>query len=215
MYIFSLSRFTYLFFIISITNSQFISMKTCSDLYCNTDCKSWVASNNKCTDTIPYSITTLSSFATYSDSNCNTLIPNTYKTPIIVNGNCYQLYLNGNISPTGSYNAINISEIIGISAGSLFLMILLSICILKCCGYKICLCCYKRYTPPPQQTNAIILDSNTYISPHPNITYGYPVIIDYGQKPYYPQPVYTQQNYPIYNDQNQPKPSAPPAQYII
>ena len=216
MYIFSLSRFTYLFFIISITNSQFISMKTCSDLYCNTNCKSWIASNNQCTDTTPYSITTLSSFATYSDSNCNTLVSNTYKTPIMVDGSCYQLYLYGNLSPTGSYTAINISSIIGISIGSLFLMILLSICILKCYGYNICCCCcYKRYIPPPQQTNAIILDSNTYISPYPNITYGYPVIIDYGQKPYYPQPVYPQQNYPIYNNQNPPKPSAPEHYNII
>ena len=55
---------------ISSINSQFISINICSDNNCNSNCKSWIATNNKCepcknsdicSENKPHSITTYNS----------------------------------------------------------------------------------------------------------------------------------------------------------
>ena len=180
-------------------NSQLISITTCSDLSCNTNCNSWIATNNKCTDTTPYSITTYTSYTVFSDSNCNTIKPFTYSSPIILNGNCNQLYTDGNISPSGSYKAVNLSLIIGVICGSIIVIIIIIIC---CACYFQCCCCKKNIQP---QNSAIIIDTSN--NSYPPMNYGYPVVVDYSKLyNYYPQPSAPPANY-------YPQPSAPQANY--
>lgn len=206
------------------SSSQFISMTVCSDLYCKNDCISWVSSNGKCysSDINFNTITTISSYAQYSDSSCNILKPNTYITPIVLNNNCEQLYIYGNQSPIGSYRGFNLSLIIGVIIGSIIFLILIIIWILYCCGVKFC-CCRNKKIEYPQQSNAIIITDETqwtsrqYNSSQNDYTYGYqinqPSLNNYNnqinQQPYN---IYHPTPYPI--SLPQPLPSAPPA-YII
>ena len=183
--------FLLLFLSLGLCNSQYISIITCSDLDCKSNCNSNIVTDNKCSNTNPYSITTLTSYSIYSDSNCKTMIPNTYKTPIITTGDCNKLYLYGNVTPSGSYRAYNLSLLIGVGFLSLFLLTTIIITIIKCSGYKICYC--KKIQPPPQN-NAIIIETQNY----PIMNYGYPDIVDYSIKP----------NHQYYHP---PLPSAPPA----
>jgi len=182
------------------TNSQFISITTCSDLNCRSNCNSWIATNNKCTDTTPYSITTYTTYTVFSDSNCNSIKPFSYSSPIILDGNCNQLYTYGNISPSGSYKAVNLSLIIGSVVGSI-----ITIVIIICCAcYFQCCCCKKNIQSQPQNS-AIIIDTSN--NSYPPMNYGYPVIVDYSKSyNYYPQPSAPPANY-------YPQPSAPPANY--
>lgn len=176
-----MNKLLLLFF--SLTSSQLISINICSDFDCKANCKSWIATNDKCMDTSPPSITTYTSYAVYSDSNCNTIQTNTYKTPITLDGHCNLLYLSENTYPYGSYKADNLSLILILSLifGCIFIIISI-ICCIKCCKRPILL----HPPPPPPPNTAIILDTNsTY---YPPVSYGYPVY----------------DNRPI-------KPSAPPA----
>ena len=186
------------------TNSQLISITTCSDLNCKSNCNSWIATNNKCTDTIPYSITTYTTYTVFSDSNCITIKPNTYSSLINLDNNCNQLYTYGNISPSGSYKAINLSLLIGSIVGSIIALIIIIIC---CACYFRC-CCFKKNIHPPQpQNTAIIIDPN---NSHPPISYGYPVI-DYPKS--YSQASAPPSYYPMQPSAPYPQPSAPPAYY--
>jgi len=182
------------------TNSQLISITTCSDLNCKSNCNSWIATNNKCTDTTPYSITTYTTYTVFSDSNCNSIKPFSYSSPIILDGNCNQLYTYGNISPSGSYKAVNLSLIIGSVVGSI-----ITIVIIICCAcYFQCCCCKKNIQSQPQNS-AIIIDTSN--NSYPPMNYGYPVIVDYSKSyNYYHQPSAPPANY-------YPQPSAPPANY--
>jgi hypothetical protein len=189
-----------IFLPILVTKSQLISMTTCSDLNCNTNCISWIANNNKCTDTTPYSITTYTSYTVFSDSNCITIKPNTYSSLLNLDGNCNQLYTYGNQSPSGSYKAINLSLIIGSVVGSIILIIIIIIC---CACYFRC-CCKKNIQHLPQNT-AIIIDTNNL---YPPMSYGYP-IVDYS-KPSAPPAYYPIQQSSVYP---YPQASAPPANY--
>lgn len=192
-----------LFLPILLSKSQLISITTCSDLSCNTNCNSWIANNNKCTDTNPYSITTYTSYSIYSDPNCNTIKPFTYSSPIILNGDCNQLYTYGNMLPSGSYKAVNLSVIIGSVVGTIIIITIIIIC---CVCYFQC-CCKKTNYPPPN--SAIIIDTSN--NSYPPMNYGYPVIVNYPQHSapnpnYYPQPSAPPANYYI-------QPSAPPANF--
>jgi hypothetical protein len=176
-------------------NSQLIYITTCSNQSCNTNCNSWIATNNKCTDTTPYSITTYTSYTVFSDSHCNNIKPLTYSSPIILNGNCNQLYTYGNISPSGSYKAVNLSLIIGLISGSIIILIIVIIC---CACYFQCCCCKKNIETQQPPNSAIIIDTSN--NSYPPMNYGYPVVVDY------PQPSAPPANYHI-------QPSAPPASY--
>jgi hypothetical protein len=187
-----------IFLPILVTKSQLISITTCSDLNCKSNCNTWIATSNKCTDTTPYSITTYTTYTVFSDSNCITIKPNTYSSLINLDGNCNQLYTYGNLSPSGSYKAINLSLIIGSIVGSIIVIIIIIIC---CACYFRC-CCKKNIEHLPQNT-AIIIDTNNL---HPPISYGYPVV-DYS-KSYNLQPSAPPAYYPV-------QPSAPPAYYPV
>jgi hypothetical protein len=179
-----------LFLHFCLVQSQFISITTCSDINCKTNCNSWIATNNKCTDTTPYSITTYTSYTVFSDSDCITVKPNTYSTPIFLDGNCNQLYTYGNLSQSGSYKALNLSLIIGITGGMIVFILIIIVCCLK---YFQC-CCFKPFIPTPPNTAIIIDTSNNF---HQPISYGYP-IVDYSNRSY------------VYNP-HLLQPSAPPA----
>jgi hypothetical protein len=196
------------------SSSQFISINVCSDLYCKNDCISWITSNGKCNsiDNSFNTITTLTSYAQYSDPSCNYLKLNTYITPIILDNTCQQLYIYGNQSPVGSYKGFNLSLFIGVIIGSIIFLIIAIICILYWCGVKFC-CCKNKKIEYPQQSNAIIITNETQLPqsqfnsshPHYDYTYGYQI----NQKLYN---IYDPTPYNI--SLPQPLPSAPPA-YVI
>jgi len=216
MFIFSLLLISTFF---NSSSSQFIDMTICSDLYCKNNCISWTTSNGKCNsiDNLFNTITTLTTYAQYSDSSCSELKLNTYITPIVLDNNCHQLYINGNQSPSGSYKGFNLSLIIGIIVSSVIFLIINIICILYCCGIKFC-CCRNKKIEYPQQSNAIIITNETQWSssqfnssqPQYDYTYGYqinqPSLNNYNN----------QINYQSYNISSLPPPlpSAPPA-YVI
>ena len=129
-------------------HSQYIGITICSDSNCNTNCVFQITTNGKCTDSNPNSITTLNSYSQFTNAHCDTLIPNTYKTPIILDNNCNQLYLYGNdISPI-SYRAYNLSLLIGVCFFILFIFIILIGCIIRCCRLYLCLKKSNNYTLP-------------------------------------------------------------------
>lgn len=196
------------------SSSQFISINVCSDLYCKNDCISWITSNGKCysTDINSNTITTISSYAQYSDSSCNVLKPNTYITPIILDNTCQQLYINGNHSPMGSYKGYNLSLIIGIIVGSIIFLILIIIWILYCCGVNFC-CCKNKKIEYLQQSNAIIITDQTQLSSQSQHDYIYGYQINQPPLNNYNNQI-NQQSYNIYHPTPYPLPSAPPA-YII
>lgn len=173
-------------------NSQYIDMTICSDTDCKTNCISWTTISGQCYSN---SITTLNSFATYSDTNCNTLVSNTYKTPIIADNNCNQLYIYGNSSQPISYRAINISLLIAIGFGILFIFCICCICIfIRCRKRK-----YNQRYPP--------------VVPTP--IYGYQYNLP-PQTQYMPPPTYIMQPPPVYiipPPPLAPPPSAPPHEY--
>jgi hypothetical protein len=180
-------------------------MNICSDNNCNSNCISWIATNNKCepcknnepcSDNNPSSITTYNSFKIYSDPSCNIQVPNTYSIPIILDNNCNQLYLYGNESPRGSYKAYNLSMIIGIISGIILVFIIVLYCTI-CRYYKCC----KKSPPSFEYQNAIAISHEQSLPP---IQYYVP---EYGYQIQPQQPVYI-----IYNNQPTPTlPSAPPA----
>ena len=186
------------------SNSQLISITTCADTNCNTNCVSWIATNNKCTPcqgdpstcsiTNPSSITTSSTLRLYQDSTCTTMIP--YTMLISLDSKCNPLYQNNNNVVTGSYRAYDLSAIIGGVIGGLTIVTIM-IC------YICCRC--RRKKPIPQNNNQSI----------PEYGYGYAVYQPNQLSPqiypplpvYPPPPVYPSQlpTEPIYY----PHPSAP------
>jgi hypothetical protein len=202
------------------TSSQFIDITVCSDLNCKNDCVSWITSNGKCYSTGDNfnTVTTLSTYAQYSDSSCNTLKPNTYITPIILDNTCQQLYIYGNQSPIGSYKGFNLSLVIGVIIGSVILLILIIIWILYCCGVQFC-CCKNKNIEYPQLSNAIIITDQTnwssgqfnssQVKSHNDYNYGYQINQPNAQSyNIYPPPPYL---VPLH----QPLPSAPPTPYLV
>jgi len=186
---------------ITSVNSQFISMNVCSDNNCNTNCISWIATNNKCepckndivcSENNPSSITTYNSFKIYSDSKCNMQVPNTYSMPILLDNECHQLYLYGNESPSGSYRSYNLSMVIGIISGILIVFIITLYCIIR----RYCKYCKKSSPPSFETQNAIAITNEQALPP---IQYYVP---EYGYQ--VQQPVYV-----IYNNSLPPQPSAP------
>jgi hypothetical protein len=196
-------------------------MNVCTDYNCNTNCISWIATNEQCSpcksdqpcsNTNPSSITTLSTFTLYSDSKCLIQIPNTYTSPINLDNSCNLLYTNGNQSPTGSYRGYNLSMLIGIIIGSIILFVLILICILRCCG--ITCCCNNKPQPYLQPNNAIVVIDEKQMIPE----YGYKV---HSQPSTYPSAPPANNYYPTYpsappaNNYYPTYPSAPPATNII
>jgi len=179
---------------ITVSKSQLINMQVCTDFYCNTNCVRWIATSGKCTpcqgvlsscsNTNPSSIVTTSSITFYSDSNCNTPIVNSYKMPLLLDNTCYQLYIYGNTNSYGSYKASDTSMIIGITVGTVVVLII---------GCVICYmrkrqCCCNRYQPPQQNTAVIINDQEMRNLPLSNYGYNvYPVITE----PYVQPQIYT------------------------
>ena len=174
----------------SLSNTQLIYINVCTDNNCNTNCISWVATNNKCqpcktnepcSRTNPSSITTYNSFSIYSDATCTTQVPNTYTMPIVLNNNCNQLFLEGNQFQDGSYKAYDLSALIGIIMSVIIILIIIICCII----YRYCKCC-KKIQPSFETQPAIIIADENRMHPTQFPQYGYQI-------------------------QNQPIPSAPPA----
>ena len=200
--------------IFTLSNSQLINMKVCSDLACNTGCVSWTASNGVCSPcqgdpstcsiTNPSSIVTTSSISLYSDDKCSRehIITGTYQMPLTLDQSCHILYTTNTNLPILSYRALNLSALIGITIGAIIILIILIICILKfCCKIQICYCSKQ---PPPSQ-NAIIITDERIGQVH---EYGYPIKQYYPQQ--YPQQQYPQQQYP---QQQYPQQQYPQQQY--
>ena len=183
-----MSRFLLFTLCLIPIKSQYIGMTLCSDTDCKNNCVSWTAISSQCySNSNINTITTLNSFATYSDTNCNTLVSNTYKTPIIVDNNCNQLYIYGNASQSISYRAIDISLYIGIGFTILFIFCICCVCIFINCRKR-------KY-------------NHTYPSVIPTPIYGY----QYMPPPTYiipPPPSAPPHQYII-----PPPPSAPPYEY--
>ena len=207
--------FTTLLLSIPISKSQIININLCSDNSCNAECVSWTTISGKCSpcddkrlpcsNINPSTIVTSSSITFYSDYNCNNLIPNLNNIPIILDYNCHQLYTYGNMTISRSYNAIDVSMVIGIVSGVIILLILC--CVINC--YRFRRCCFRRYTPPPPR-NIVVLDyqENTLSDYRFNL---YPAVKIYPSTPYYPQPS-APPAYPIPSaPSSYPIPSAPPA----
>lgn len=169
-------------FSIRMSTSQYIYMNVCSDNNCNSDCVSWIATNNQCTpcknypcsNDNPSSITTENSLTIYSDSSCNVQVPNTYKMPLLLNNNCYQLYLYGDYSPKGSYKAANFSIIIGMIICSFIILIILIYFLVR--YIRMSRCCQKKQQSRFEIQNGIFIIDPRNLPPHlQDITYGHPI----------------------------------------
>lgn len=164
---------------LTLSKSQLIYINLCSDNDCNSNCISWIATNNKCTpckdspcsSNNPSSITTYNSYTIYSDLSCNIQVPNTHPAPLILNdNNCNQLYLDNNGSPNGSYKMLNLSILIGIIVCGFFIILLLIYFLVR--YIKIRGCCRKKQQSRFEIQNSIfIIDQNHF---H-DITHGVPL----------------------------------------
>jgi hypothetical protein len=199
------------------SNSQLIYINVCSDNKCNSNCVSWIATNNKCepckndypcSQYNPSSITTLTNIKIYEDSVCTLPIPNTYAMPIVLDNNCYQLYFNGNSTANGSYRAFNLSAFIGIMIGIVVIITIIIFCVLRYLNIRIC--CRKQKSYRDENNNAIVILNDKHLQPiQPYVPeYGYQIQptpvnnINYNNS-YYQSPH-------MYNDPLPPEPSAPP-----
>lgn len=174
---------------------QLISMKVCSDLKCKTDCVSWntnanscaVCDKNKgaCSITNPSSKTTTNSLTFYSDNTCTSVISGTQNMPILIGAGCNVLH--NEFGDFGSYDATNLSALIGGVVGGVIVLICL------------CVCCCRKHRP------AVVIRD---VAPLPyNPPHFVPIQIP---NAYYPVPndLKVQHMEPMYW-QNQPAPSAP------
>ncbi len=174
----------FIFLSLTLCKSQLIYINVCSDNDCNTNCNSWIATNNKCTpckdspcsDNNPSSITTYNSYSIYSDSSCNTLVSNTHPAPLILNdNNCNLLYLYNSGSPNGSYKTLNFSILIGIIVCSFFVILSLFYFFFRFFNFRFfnfCTCCRKKLHSRFEIQNSIfIIDHNHF----KDISHGVPL----------------------------------------
>lgn len=199
------------------SQGQLISMKVCSDDVCSKDCISWSVESGRCSPCLsnlgpcsvknPSSIVTTSSITLYSDATCQQKVPGAGNMQLLMDKGCNVL-IGDYSSRFGSYNASNVSAIVGGVLAGTFL--LTCICICSCCLCKRCQAKQPIQDPVPP------VNTNTYNPPVPYLThvnYSSPPTI---QQPYYSTPYapnYTQQQpyYPTYYPQYvQAPPSAAP-----
>ena len=170
-----------LILLIPIISAQLISISLCSDRSCKKDCTKLTTNSGQCypCESI-YCITTLSSITFYSDSSCFNILEGSKPIPLIVDNTCKLAILEGTV--IGSYQALNLSMLIGLTVGFSLLVlgvIIASICYCK----KNNTCCYKKFgiklPPIPEKTS----DSFTKKNPeYPQsysstvMTYNNPVI---------------------------------------
>lgn len=203
--------------LLSLVNSQIISMAVCKDLTCSKECVYWTATSGKCapcqgtcSQTNPSSIVTTSSITLYSDSTCQQVIPGTQQMQLLVDRGCNTLIAE-NANTIGSYRASNVSAVIGSVVGGIVFII----------GLAICLCCFckKRRQQQQQQLGgdpiALPDQGQAYVVPLPYLTNqnnSSPPNI----QPHYYQNQYTQGQsqpyYPTYIPTAQPyyTPTVPP-----
>ena len=125
-------------FISSFVNSQLISMKVCTDLNCGTDCVSWTTNANDCamcdknkgpcSITNPSSKTNTDTISFYSDEKCSSVIYGMENIPIIMGAGCNVLH--SQYVTVGSYDATNLSVLIGsITGGAITVILLCVVCL--------------------------------------------------------------------------------------
>jgi hypothetical protein len=164
-------------FSFKLTDSQqYIYINVCSDNNCNSNCVSWIATNDKCTpckdlqcsDDIKSSITTYDRYTVYSDLSCEIVTPNTHPSPLIINdNNCNQLYLYNDGKAKGSYKSLNFSILIGIIVCLFFILLLLIYFLVRYIRMKGCCSRRRRQSRFEIQNGLFIVDN--FPQQYPNV----------------------------------------------
>jgi hypothetical protein len=148
-------------------SQQYIYINVCSDNNCNSNCVSWIATNNKCTPCKdsqcsvdnPSSITTFDTYTIYSDLSCEVVVPSTHTSPLIINdNNCNQLYLYNDGIPKGSYKALNFSILIGIIVCLFFMLLILIYFLVRYMRMKGC--CHRKRQSRFEIQNGLFIVEN-------------------------------------------------------